>query len=52
MLKIRNKKIIRTLSAKMMKSNRKKNIAVIIAIALTTIMFTTLFSVLPLSVVS
>jgi putative ABC transport system permease protein len=45
MLKVGNKKVIRTLSLRMMKANKKKNIAVIIAILLTTTMFTTLFSV-------
>lgn len=45
MRKVSNRKVIRKLSLKILKANWKKNIAVIVAISLTTIMFTTLFSV-------
>lgn len=45
MRKVSNKKIIRTLAIKVLRAGKKKNIAIITAILLTTVMFTTLFSV-------
>jgi hypothetical protein len=44
-MNIANKKTIRTLSIKSMKAARIRNLIAILAIALTTILFTSLFTV-------
>ncbi len=44
MIKVKNKKAIRNLADKSFKSNKTRNYIAIIAIALTTILFTTLFT--------
>lgn len=46
MNKVNNKKIISTISKKSLKSNKIRNIITILAIALTTIMFTSIFTIL------
>lgn len=46
MLQVKNKKIIRRLSLRSFLANRTRNVIAIIAIALTTILFTTLFTVI------
>ncbi|WP_310601999.1 ABC transporter permease [Anaerosporobacter sp.] len=45
MYKVSNHKAIRNLAVKTIKANKKKNIAIIAAILLTTVMFTALFSI-------
>lgn len=45
MMKVQNQKCIRRLSRKSLYANRKRNLIAIIAIALTTILFTTLFTI-------
>lgn len=45
MRKVKNKEVLRRLSIKTMASNKKKNIIAVLAIILTTVMFTTLFVV-------
>lgn len=45
MIKVNNKKIISSLSRKSLKSNRTRNIIAIAAIALTTVLFTSLFTI-------
>lgn len=45
MHKIKNKKIIRTLSMRSLRANRKKNLIAVLAIMLTCILFTAVFSV-------
>lgn len=45
MLNVANKKIIRKLSFRSFRSNRTRNIVALIAIALTTILFTSIFTV-------
>ncbi len=46
MYKVRNQKAVRRLSLRSFVANRTRNIVAIIAIALTTILFTTLFTVI------
>jgi len=45
MLKNNNKDVIRRLNRRMLKSNRLRNVVTIVAIILTTFMFTTIFSI-------
>lgn len=45
MLKVNNKKVIRNLSNKSFKASKTRNIIAVIAIALTTILFTSLFTI-------
>jgi len=45
MMKVKNQKCIRRLSRKSLYASRKRNLIAIIAIALTTILFTTLFTI-------
>lgn len=45
MLKVKNKKVIRTLAYRNLKANKKKNIIAVIAIMLTTLLFTSLFTI-------
>ena len=45
MMKVKNQKCIRRLSRKSLYTSRKRNLIAIIAIALTTILFTTLFTI-------
>ena len=44
MLKVKNKKCINRLSDKAFQANKTRNFIAVIAIALTTILFTTLFT--------
>lgn len=44
MLKVQNKKVIRILADKSFRANRPRNLIAILAIALTTVLFTTLFT--------
>ncbi|HAB61937.1 MAG TPA: hypothetical protein DCE48_14800, partial [Lachnospiraceae bacterium] len=46
MYKVRNQKVVRRLSFRSFTANRTRNIVAILAIALTTILFTTLFTVI------
>jgi putative ABC transport system permease protein len=45
MRKVANRKVIRDLALKMIKADKKKNMAVIVSVILTAVMFTNLFSV-------
>ena len=45
MLKNNNKKIINKISERTLKNNRTRNIFIILAIVLTTFMFTTVFGI-------
>lgn len=45
MLNVKNKKTINRISIKSMKANRLRNLVAIIAIALTTVLFTTIFTI-------
>ncbi|MEA4919454.1 MAG: ABC transporter permease [Clostridiaceae bacterium] len=45
MIKVKNRRTIANLSRKSMKANRSRNLIAVIAIALTTILFTTLFTI-------
>ena len=45
MLKVKNKKCINRLSDKAFQANKTRNFIAVIAIALTTILFTTLFTI-------
>ena len=45
MLKVNNKKAIRRLSARSLKNSKTRNIIAVIAIILTTVLFTSVFSV-------
>lgn len=45
MRKVRNKKVIDKISYKSFRANRTRNVIAIIAIALTAMLFTTLFTV-------
>ena len=45
MLKVSNRKCIRRLSDRSLKSSRNRNIIAVIAIALTTVLFTSLFTI-------
>ena len=45
MFKVGNKKVIRTISRRSLRANRLRNIVAIIAITLTTMLFTTLFTI-------
>lgn len=44
MIKVKNKKVIRNLSEKSFKVNKARNLFAIVAIALTSLLFTTLFT--------
>lgn len=45
MINVKNKKTIATLARKSMKANKTRNIMAVLAIALTTVLFTTLFTI-------
>lgn len=45
MIKVRNQKAIKTLAQKSMRANRTRNLIAVIAIALTTVLFTSLFTI-------
>lgn len=45
MMKVANQKVIHRLTIKSLRANRTRNIIAIIAIALTTILFATLFTI-------